>query len=214
MHAFHLHMPQVAAAVSFINAVNRYKELFRHDLLLSARQHWVEAVRLHNQHLLPVLHRLGFLKEPPTSDGDNDEWLRDVSMQSLTKVHEAIFSNVRRNSKSGTATSSGQGARSSLVSKRPPAGGSAVTKQSNISNQNSTGQGNGSFWGSIFKGGGGADLGGVGGPHLHAEGDGYDEYDYINYKLLDSSVRPCPTLFDEVVAEVEARCAAIADADF
>jgi acyl-CoA dehydrogenase len=45
-------------------------------------------------------------------------------------------------------------------------------------------------------------------------GDGYDEYDYINYKLLDSSVRPCPTLFDEVVAEVEARCAAIADADF
>jgi len=219
LHAFHRSRPQIAAAMSFISAVNRYRELFRHDLLMSARQHWVEAVRVYNKHLLPVLHIQGFVKETPVGGEEDSEWLRGVSMDSLTRVHDAIFTNIRRSSSKGatggsSSSHSERGARLSHAAKRASAGGGASARQQHVPNPSSSSAGS-TFWGSIFRGGGngGAEPEGplgADGP----DGSAADEYDYINYKLVDGSVRPSPTLFDEAVKEVEERCAAVADADW
>jgi hypothetical protein len=107
IHNLHKNEPDLSNALSFSTSVYRYKELFRHDLFATPKQQWISAMNIYQQFLLPRLSKISF----KTNDSDNNindleinddidvknllKW--DISKDSLTKIHIAIFSNIRRN---------------------------------------------------------------------------------------------------------------------
>jgi hypothetical protein len=152
--------PAVYEILSFANSVNLYKELFRHDLAVSAEAQWRAVLHILHDSLTPLFHRADLPLTSPntaateTKNGHHDtngalhsasksngldklSHLRgerslwdEVSLTSVRKLHQTVFSNVTRcfrqvKSPSSSDASKGtiNGRSKKVFSKTPSAGG-------------------------------------------------------------------------------------------
>jgi len=86
----HLHIEElpVSQALAFSSDVQRYKEFFRHDLMVSSRQQWISAMRIYEIHVLPQLRKRGFVNTISGEVVEVDFVLEETSSRALDEENE------------------------------------------------------------------------------------------------------------------------------
>ena len=135
-------------ALSFINSINAYQDLFRHDLGVTAEMQWKAVLQIFHQNLSPLFANIGLqmdssdiLSEKNSEifgtrtyknldsidnyiNGENQSYFNHISIDTIIRLHTEIFSNIIKCDRKINSTSSEKIPLDSKVfPKTPSAGG-------------------------------------------------------------------------------------------
>lgn len=179
-HLIHKSSPSCAAGLSLICAVQHYKGSFRHDFYVRPKQLWGNALHVYIHYILPYMD---FMKgeqseqgrEEGVSEGDGSMQQppnQHISMEAITQLHRALFSNIRKKRKSAA---------------RPSSSATSTPRYSTW------------FWSSLDKTNGSSSAASTENNEEEAEDKGIYNTDY---EILDSSTRPDMDMYDDFVRAI------------
>jgi len=190
-------------SLAFVTIVQKYKELHRHDLVVTAKEQWMAALSVYKLFLLPYFLTLGHLTPESiveditfdiNSNHDNNSnshsnnglhW--KVSFKSLAIVHNEIFSNIKRKDDTNGNDNNSNNINDNNTLK---------SDNSNDNNNNNNG-----FW-SWTKAFSSVET--VIEVYEKKADSSHADQILMKYDIIDGNRLPSSTLFDNIVKEIEA----------
>mmetsp|Transcript_15029 Transcript_15029/g.28271 ORF Transcript_15029/g.28271 Transcript_15029/m.28271 type:complete len:623 (-) Transcript_15029:141-2009(-) len=214
-HTLHKTNPACAAGVSLISAVQHYKGSFRHDFYVPPKRLWGNALYVYIHHILPYMdyinvncfqespqdvtredseekpdHRRGVVMNTTVNSEERSSVVlspsQHISMDNITQLHRALFSNIRKKRKKVHALSGASGG----------AGDGSSSPTASYSSW---------FWSTTPDRTGGSRTSSPGLVNGRDHNMNENEISNTDYEVLDSSIKPDISMYDEIVDSVYKR---------